>query len=75
MNKVYLAPSFYAHIINGILLLIGLILLFKNYSNIIKLEPYKILFLVLLLSIAVGIHGILHLGLEKNYNFNSLIQL
>ena len=68
MNKVYLAPSFYAHIINGILLLIGLILLFKNYSNII-------LFLVLLLSIAVGIHGILHLGLEKNYNFNSLIQL
>ncbi len=75
MNKVYLAPSFYGHIINGILLLIGLILLCKNYSNIIKLEPYKILCLVLLLSIAFGIHGILHLGLEKNYNFNPLIQL
>ena len=75
MNKVYLAPSFYVHIINGILLFIGLILLFKNYSNIIKLEPYKIFCLVLLLSIAVGIHGLLHLGLEKNYNFNPLIQL
>lgn len=29
MNKIYLAPSFYANIINGILLLISIILLCK----------------------------------------------
>jgi hypothetical protein len=42
MNKVYLYPSFYAHIINGLLLLLSFILLCNNYSKIIKLSPYNL---------------------------------
>ena len=63
-------PSFYAHVLNGILLFIAMILLYTNYSKIIQLEPYKLLCLTLLLSLSVGIHGLSHQGLEKEYGYN-----
>lgn len=70
----YLAPSFYAHTINGILLFIALIIIITNYSKLIRLEAYpgRTAYLILMLSIAVGIHGISHLGLERVYGFNPL---
>jgi len=72
MNSIYNKPSFYAHIINGLLLLFSIIILYINYSKISKEEPYKIIILILLFSIAIGVHGLSHLGLEKEYNFNPL---
>jgi hypothetical protein len=72
MKNIYLHPSFYAHILNGILLFIAIILLYKNYYKISRLEPYKQLILVLVFSIGAGIHGLSHQGLEKNYNFYPL---
>lgn len=72
MNSIYNKPSFYAHAINGILLLFSIIILYINYSKISKEEPYKIIILILLFSIAIGVHGLSHLGLEKEYNFNPL---
>ena len=65
-------PSLYAHIINGILLLVAIIILFKNYSSIKNMEKYKVITLILLFSIAVGVHGLSHLGLEKGYGYNPL---
>jgi hypothetical protein len=65
-------PSFYAHALNGILLLVALICLFKNYNYIIHLDKYKLIILILLFSIAAGIHGLSHLGLEKEYGYNPL---
>ena len=70
MINMYVAPSFYAHIINGLLMLIAFILLYKNYSKVSNLEPYKMIVLTLLFSICVGVHGLSHLGLESTYNFN-----
>ena len=67
------APSFYAHIINGLLMLAAFVLLYKNYSTISKLEPYKLIVLTLIVSICVGVHGLSHLGLESIYKFNPLI--
>lgn len=72
MLNMYLAPSFYAHIINGLLMLTAFILLYNNYSKISKLEPYKLILLTLIFSICVGVHGLSHLGLESIYNFNPL---
>ena len=60
---MYTMPSFYAHIINGILLLIAIIILSKNYKKISNLEPHKIIMLTLIFSICIGVHGISHLGL------------
>ena len=70
----FYAPSFYAHIINGLLMLAAFVLLYKNYSKISKLEPYKLIVLTLILSICVGVHGLSHLGLESIYNFNPMIK-
>jgi hypothetical protein len=72
MNTIYLKPSFYSHITNGVLLFIAFIILYKSYSKIIYLEPYKVISLILLLSISVGIHSLSHLGLEKCYGYNPI---
>ena len=65
-------PSYYAHIINGLLLLFAVIIVVKNYSKIAVLEPYKLTILVLGFSLAVGIHGLSHLGLETSYKYNPM---
>jgi hypothetical protein len=65
-------PSFYAHVLNGILLLVAIILIFKNYSSIKKIDNYKIIIMILLFSIASGVHSISHLSLEKGYGYNPL---
>ena len=67
-----LLPSFYAHVINGILLLVAFILLIQNYSYIKSMDKYRVILLVLLFSIATGVHGMSHLGLEKIYGYNPL---
>jgi len=73
INKnVFLNPSFYAHVTNALIILITLIILIKNYNLFKNINVEYILILLLLLSIAFGIHGISHLGLEKIYGYNPL---
>jgi hypothetical protein len=67
-----LLPSLYAHVINGILLLVAFILLLQNYTYIKSMDKYRLILLVLLFSIATGVHGLSHLGLEKIYGYNPL---
>jgi hypothetical protein len=69
---IYNTPSFYAHIINGLFLLIAFILLYKYYSQIKNLDPYKLIIITLFFSIGVGVHSLSHLGLEKTYGYNPL---
>lgn len=73
MDGLYLIPSFYAHIINGLLLLVAFIMLYRNYSKLTNLEPFKLIVLTLLFSLGVGVHGMSHLGMEQNYSFNPLV--
>ena len=73
MYNIYFAPSFYAHIVNGLFILIGIILLYKYYSKLNNLEPYKKIILALFFSVSIGVHGLSHLGLETNYNYNLLM--
>ena len=55
-----------------ILLLAAIIVFIKNYKKLVSLESYKFIKLVLILSIAAGVHGLSHLGLESVYNYNPL---
>ena len=71
-NLLITAPSFYAHIVNGVFLLISVVFIFTHSSKLKALDPYHILFLLLLFGIAVGFHGLLHLGLENNYGYNPI---
>jgi hypothetical protein len=59
-------PSMFANAISGILIFIAILLLFtKNKGKQQKL--------ILLFSIAIGIHGISHLGLEMIYHYPRFI--
>lgn len=51
-------PAIYAHIINGVFLLVALVLFVRYYN---RLTPSDMLIASLLASIAVGIHGISHI--------------
>ena len=66
--SMYQVPSVYAHILNGLLLFAGVVYLFVSRSR----DSYQILVLILLFSMAVGIHGISHMGLEYLYGYNPL---
>ena len=63
------APSFYAHVLNALLILLAVILMIKHGR---ALRPYELLVVVLLFSIGMGVHGLSHLGLETVYHFNPL---
>jgi hypothetical protein len=63
------APSFYAHIMNAMLMLLAVMILIKYYR---VLRPYETIVVALLFSIGIGVHGISHLGLETAYGFNPL---
>ncbi len=65
-----IAPSFNALLITGLILLFIIILLVKHYKSISHLGYYQKIMLLTSLSIAVGSHGLMHLGVEKQYNFN-----
>lgn len=61
-------PSFYAHVLGGVLVLIVLIKLLMNFRRV----QYDEVMLLLALSIAVSIHGISHQGLEWRYGYYPL---
>jgi len=64
-----LIPSFYAHVLNGTLTAFAVILVLANLNAIKNMNTFNMLIIVLLLAIAIGIHGLSHQGLERNYNF------
>lgn len=66
-------PSFYAHILNALLMLAAVIVAALNFSKIIRLDAYSLTKLFLIASIAVGVHGLSHQGLERIYNYNPMI--
>jgi hypothetical protein len=65
-------PSMYAHIMNGLLVFAAVVLAYINFSVLKRLDLYKRIMIVLVFSMAIGIHGMSHLGLEKVYGFNPL---
>ena len=52
-SDVYAAPSFWAQISTGLLLLIALIVVFSNFDNLQRQGPYGTLVLILLLLLLV----------------------
>jgi len=44
----------------------------SNYSYLDKMTPEKKIYMVLLFSIAAGVHGLSHIGLESIYNYNPM---
>ena len=69
LSYLLMAPSMNGLLFTGILLLI-VIIFAKNYDQFLKLNYYQQIALLSLLTLAIGIHSILHLGAETVYGFN-----
>lgn len=62
-------PSIMAHMINGLFLLAAVIVALLSYSKLRTLDSYHILVLILLGSVAIGVHGLSHAALERQYRY------
>jgi hypothetical protein len=60
-------PSILAHTLNGAFFILAIILVFIYFSSLNKLSA---IIIALLFSIAMGIHGLSHLGLEYVYGYS-----
>jgi hypothetical protein len=65
-------PSFYSHVLGGVLGLIVLIMILFNFREVRSLFLYDQLMLLLALSVAAGVHGISHQGMEELYGYYPL---
>jgi hypothetical protein len=70
--EVFLSLSFYAHLANIMFVVLALLFVISNYSYLEKMTPEKKIYLVLLFSIAAGVHGLSHIGLESVYRYNPI---
>jgi len=64
------APSMNALFLTGLLILFIFVLVFMHIKDIMKIDYYKKIVLLCVLTVAIGIHGVLHLGSEVVYGFN-----
>ena len=65
-----LAPSMMAHALNGVLMFAAVVVAYMNFRVLYKLDPYKKVMILLVFSVAIGIHALSHLGLETVYGLN-----
>lgn len=70
LKRILIAPSLNSLFFTGILLLIIAIVFFTHFKKIINLNYYQKLILLSTITIAIGIHGLIHLGVEAKYDFN-----
>jgi hypothetical protein len=70
LSDYLIAPSLNALFVSGFLLMTILFLLIRNFKELLKLNLYNKIAILCMLSIAVGSHGLIHLGVEGQYGFN-----
>jgi hypothetical protein len=70
LSDILIAPSLNSLFVTGFLLLFILSILISNYKQFMRFDFYRKINILSLLVIAVGVHGLVHLGLESVYGFN-----
>ena len=70
LSDYLIAPSLNSLLFTGIIILVIFFIFIKNFRLFLKLPYYNKLILLSTMSIAIGIHGMIHLGVETNYGFN-----
>lgn len=68
--RIFIAPSMSALLLTGLLLLSILIIFLFNFNRFSKLNYYQKIIILSLITLAIGIHGVIHLGVESVYGFN-----
>ena len=70
LSDILMAPSLNSLFVTGFMLLFIFVLFITNYRQFNRLEYYHKIIILSLISIAFGIHGLIHLGVESVYGFN-----
>jgi len=70
LSNILIAPSLNSLFVTGFLILSILIIFISNYKQFMRLDYYRKITILSLITIAFGIHGLVHLGVEQNYRFN-----
>ena len=70
LSKYLIAPSLNSLFFTGIMILFIFIILITNFSKFLKLPYYYKIIILSTMAMAIGIHGLIHLGVEANYGFN-----
>lgn len=70
-----LPPSIITHTVGGIFLVwsIGLLILYLPVVR--SLDAYRLIVLLMLVSITITLHGLSHVAMEKVYNYNPWFML
>jgi hypothetical protein len=70
VGDILIAPSFNSLFITGIIILFIFFIFIKNIKKIYNLNYYSQLNILELIGIIIGVHGLIHLGVESVYGFN-----
>lgn len=70
LSNILIAPSLNSLFFTGFLILFIFYIFLTNYKQFIRLDFYRKLTILSLFVIAIGIHGLIHLGVEREYGFN-----
>ncbi len=73
--SIFTKPSFYALIITGVISFIVVLIILTNFTSMMKLGPNKKIAVLSLAGLVIGVHGLLHLGMESVYNYNPMERL
>jgi len=65
-----IAPSMIALFFTGLLLMTIIFLFLFNIKYFLKERYFQKIVLLCMMTIALGSHGLIHLGVERQYNFN-----
>jgi hypothetical protein len=70
LSNILIAPSLNSLFFTGMLLIIIFILVITNFKELMKYRLYEKITILSLIIIAIGTHGLIHLGVEQQYGFN-----
>ena len=70
LANILVAPSLNSLFVTGFLILFILVIFITNYKQFMNLDHYRKITILSLIAIAFGVHGLIHLGVEREYGFN-----
>jgi hypothetical protein len=70
LSDYLITPSLNSLFVTGVLILSIFFLIIMNFKQVMKHRLYEKIAILCMLSIAVGSHGLIHLGVEREYGFN-----
>ena len=70
LSNILIAPSLNSLFVTGLLILSIFLIFATNFKQFNRLDFYHKIAILSLICTAVGVHGLIHLGVESVYGFN-----